>query len=176
QNDFDDALAKAVEKFSQSKHTAVVGDILSNLHSRQNVIRYSDTFLGSSNEDVKRSLQPDLLITFGKSIISKNTKLFLRKYKPKEHWHIQPSGLAADTFQSLTEVIRCEPKVFFSSLKSNEGEKKFDGQKKENFKLIWEAEEHRTVRSMNSYFKNNFFSEVSLVKEFISQLPSRCNL
>jgi len=176
QNDFDDALAKTVEKFSQSKHAPVVGDILSNLHSRTNVIRYSDTFLGASNDDVKRSLQPELLITFGKSIISKNTKLFLRKYKPKEHWHIQPSGAAADTFQSLTEVIHCEPKVFFSALTSNDGEKKFDGQKKENFKLIWEAEEHRTVRSMNSYFKTTSFSELSLVKEFISQLPSRCNL
>lgn len=176
QNDFNDDLAKAVEKFSQSKHAAVVGDILSNLHSRQNVIRHSDTFLGSCTEDVKRSLQPELLITFGKSIISKNTKLFLRKYKPKEHWHIQPSGASADTFQSLTEVIRCESKVFFQALTSSDGEKKFEGQKKENFKLIWEAEDHRTVRSMSTFFKGPSFSELALVKEFISQLPSRCNL
>ncbi len=176
QNDFNDDLAKAVEKFSQSKHAAVVGDILSNLHSRQNVIRHSDTFLGSCTEDVKRSLQPELLITFGKSIISKNAKLFLRKYKPKEHWHIQPSGASADTFQSLTEVIRCESKVFFQALTSSDGEKKFEGQKKENFKLIWEAEDHRTVRSMSTFFKGPSFSELALVKEFISQLPLRCNL
>jgi 2-succinyl-5-enolpyruvyl-6-hydroxy-3-cyclohexene-1-carboxylate synthase len=176
QNDFDDDLAKAIEKFSHSKHAPVVGDILSNLHSRQNAIRYSDSFLGSCAEDVKRSLHPELLITFGKSIISKNTKLFLRKYKPKEHWHIQPSGSAADTFQSLTEVIRCEPKIFFQTFTATEGEKKFDGQKRENFKMIWEAEEHRTVQSMNSFFKNSSFSEISLVKEFISQLPLRCNL
>lgn len=176
QNDFNDDLAKAVEKFSQSKHAAVVGDILSNLHSRQNVIRHSDTFLGSCTEDVKRSLQPELLITFGKSIISKNAKLFLRKYKPKEHWHIQPSGASADTFQSLTEVIRCESKVFFQALTSSDGEKKFEGQKKENFKLIWEAEDHRTARSMSTFFKGPSFSELALVKEFISQLPSRCNL
>lgn len=176
QNDFDDDLGKAVEKFAQSKHAPVVGDILSNLHSRQNVIRYADTFLGSCNDDVKKSLHPELLITFGKSIISKNTKLFLRKYKPKEHWHIQPSGAAADTFQSLTEIITCDPLTLFNALAANEGEKKFDAQKKENFKLIWEAEEHRTVQSMNSYFKDAGVSEIALVKEFISQLPSRCNL
>jgi 2-succinyl-5-enolpyruvyl-6-hydroxy-3-cyclohexene-1-carboxylate synthase len=176
QHDFDDDLAKAVEKFAQSKHAPLVGDILSNLHSRQDVVRYADTFLGACSEDVKKSLQPELLVTFGKSIISKNTKLFLRKYKPKEHWHIQPSGPAADTFQSLTEVIHCEPKIFFKTLVSNEIEKKFEEQKKENFKLIWEAEDHRTVQSMNSYFKGAELSELSLVKEFISQLPSRCNL
>ncbi|MBI1770449.1 MAG: 2-succinyl-5-enolpyruvyl-6-hydroxy-3-cyclohexene-1-carboxylic-acid synthase [Bacteroidetes bacterium] len=176
QNDFDDDLGKAVEKFSQLKHAPVAGDILSNLHSRQNVIRYADTFLGSCTEDVKRSLQPELLITFGKSIISKNSKLFLRKYKPKEHWHIQPFGSSADTFQSLTEIIHCDPKTFFKALSSTEIEKKFDSQKKENFKLVWQAEEHRTIRSMNSFFKSSSFCEISLVEEFISQMPARCNL
>jgi 2-succinyl-5-enolpyruvyl-6-hydroxy-3-cyclohexene-1-carboxylate synthase len=176
QQDFDDDLLKATEKFAQANHAPVLGDILSNLHSNQSVIRYSDTFLGSCGEDVKKSLQPELLITFGKSIISKNTKLFLRKYKPKEHWHIQPSGNSADTFQALTEVIKCEPKVFFKAVTSNQAKKKFEDQKKENFKLIWEAEEHRTIQSMNSFFKNGGFSEIELVKDFISQLPSRCNL
>ncbi|HCW08223.1 MAG TPA: 2-succinyl-5-enolpyruvyl-6-hydroxy-3-cyclohexene-1-carboxylic-acid synthase [Cytophagales bacterium] len=176
QNDFDDELAKSVEKFSNSNHAPVVGDILSNLHSKQNVIRYADSFLGACPEDVKASLQPELLVTFCKSIISKNTKLFLRKYKPKEHWHIQPNGPAADTFQSLTEIIHCQPKSFFKALNSSKGQKKFESQKKENFKLIWEAEEHRIVRSMNDHFKNASFSELLIVKEFISQLPARCNL
>lgn len=176
QSDFDDDLAKAVDKFSQANDAPVVGDILSNLHSRQNVIRYSDIFLGSCNDDVKHSLQPELLITFGKSIISKNTKLFLRQYKPKEHWHIQPSGASADTFQSLTEVIHCSPKEFFKTLASVQKENNFSLQKKENFKRIWEAEEHRTVHSMNAYFENSPFSEITIIKEFVSQLPPRCNL
>lgn len=176
QQDFDDDLAKAIEKFSLTNHAPVVGDILSNLHSNQGVVRYSDTFLGSCGDDVKKSLQPELLITFGKSIISKNTKLFLRKHKPKEHWHIQPSGMVADTFQALTEVVKCEPKLFFKSVASIQTEKKFEAQKKENFKLIWEAEEHRTTQSMNTFFMHADFSEILLVKEFFSQLPLRCNL
>jgi len=176
QHDSDDELARAIEKFSQTNHAPVVGDILSNLHSSPNVVRYADAFLGACGEDVKKSLQPELLITFGKSILSKNTKLFLRKYKPAEHWHIQPSGNSADTFQSLTEIIKCEPKVFFKGVASTQGGKKFEDRKKENFKLIWEVEEHRTTQSMNDFFKHANFSEISVVKEFISQLPSRCNL
>ena len=81
QHDFEDLLVKALDKFSSSNQAPVIGDILSNLHSNQNVIRYSDTFLSSCGDDVQRSLQPELLITFGKSIISKQTKLFLRKLK-----------------------------------------------------------------------------------------------
>ncbi|MGC4022073.1 MAG: 2-succinyl-5-enolpyruvyl-6-hydroxy-3-cyclohexene-1-carboxylic-acid synthase [Cyclobacteriaceae bacterium] len=176
QNDFDDELRKTVDKFSATHRAPIVGDILSNLHSSQNVIRQADTFLGACGESVKKSLQPELLITFGKSIISKNTKLFLRNYKPNEHWHIQPAGTAADTFQSLTEVIHCDPKSFFKSLTIIDSPKNFSVQKKENFLRIWEAEEHRTVLSANKYFENHSFSEISIVKDFIAQLPARCNL
>ena len=176
QQDFDDSLLKSLDKFSSSNQAPVIGDILSNLHSNQNVIRYSDTFLNSCGEDVQRSLQPELLITFGKSIISKHTKLFLRKLKPLEHWHIQQAGTTADTFQSLTKVIQCEPKDFFKIFSFDKKEKGFDNQKKENFLRVWQAEEHRTMLSAKKYFNDLPFSELALIKEFISSLPARCNL
>jgi len=125
---------------------------------------------------VQRSLQPELLITFGKSIISKHTKLFLRNLRPLEHWHIQEAGSVADTFQSLTKVIRCEPKYFFKIFSIDQKEKDFDNQKKENFLRVWQAEEHRTILSIKKYFDHQHFSELALIKEFISSLPPRCNL
>jgi 2-succinyl-5-enolpyruvyl-6-hydroxy-3-cyclohexene-1-carboxylate synthase len=176
QHDIDDSLIKTLDKFSFTNHVPVLGDILSNLHSSLNVIRYSDTFLSACGDDVQQSLQPELLITFGKSIISKHTKLFLRKYRPHEHWHIQPEGNSADTFQSLTKVVRCEHKDFLKILSSDKKGKGFEDQKKENFFRIWQAEEHRTVLSMEKYFDKPIFSELSLIKEFISSLPPRCNL
>ncbi len=176
QNDFNDELTKGIDKFSNTNHAPLVGDIISNLHSLEATVRYSDSFLSACDEDVQRSLQPELLISFGKSIISKNTKVFLRKYKPKEHWHIQQAGTPADTFQSLTKVIRCEPKLFFKLLALDKKEEGFANQKKENYLRLWQAEEHRTVHSMNSYFEDSAFSEISLLKEFMSVLPLRCNL
>ncbi len=176
QQDFDDGLSKAVENFSKAYPAPLVADVISNLHPVASVLRYSDTFLSVCGSDVQKSLQPELLITFGKSIISKNTKKFLRNFKPKEHWHIQPNGLAADTFQSLTKVIVADPKSIFKALTSIKKEAGFERQKKENFFRVWQAEEHRTIHSMNRYFKNAPFSELALVKEFISGLPGRCNL
>jgi 2-succinyl-5-enolpyruvyl-6-hydroxy-3-cyclohexene-1-carboxylate synthase len=176
QHNFDDALGKVVGKFSRSNFAPIVGDILSNLHANQSTVRYSDTFLAMCGDDVQQSLQPELLITFGKSVISKHTKLFLRKLKPIEHWHIQAAGDVADTYQSLTKVIRCEPKDFFKSLATEKRSKGFDIQKRENFLRIWQAEEHRTLTSMTKYFSGSVFSELALVKEFISNLPQRCNL
>jgi len=176
QQDFDDTTCKALEKFSETHHAPVLGDIISNLHSNKNTIRYSDTFLSVCGKDVEKSLHPELLITFGKSVISKSTKIFLRNFKPVEHWHIQPSGSAADTFQSLTKVIHADPEYTFKLFASEKKEKGFEAQKKENFFRVWQAEEHRTILSMGSYFKSIPFSELGLVKELISNLPARCNL
>lgn len=176
QNDFDDELSKAIEKFSEANFAPIVGDILSNLHANKNVVRYADTFLSACGADVQQSLKPELLITTGKSIISKNVKLLLRKHKATEHWHIQPGGEAADTFQSLTRVIHAEPKLFFKALSEPISEQGFETQKKENYLRLWQAEEHRTIRSMADYFGEPSYAELHFLKEFISQLPPRCNL
>lgn len=78
--------------------------------------RHADAFLGQMPEKLKFSLKPDLLITFGKSLVAKNLKLFLREYAPREHWHLQTGGDVADTFQSLTQIIPVRPDYFFAEL------------------------------------------------------------
>jgi 2-succinyl-5-enolpyruvyl-6-hydroxy-3-cyclohexene-1-carboxylate synthase len=153
-----------------------VGDVISNLHFVPSAIKHSDVFLGQCGEDVKQTLAPELLITFGKSVISKNLKQFLRKYKPAEHWHIQPSGNTADTFQSLTRIIHCTPQHFFENVVSNKNPESFDQQKKANYVSVWKAEENRTNRHIKTFFNETKFSEFAIIKELIDALPARCNL
>ncbi len=86
----------------------IVGDIISNLHPVRNVIKSADFILKKDD----KNLQPNLLITFGRSVISKNLKLYLRKYRPKAHWHIG-LGMVGNSFQSLTKTIRVSPEYFF---------------------------------------------------------------
>ncbi len=176
QQEYNNELIKVVEKFSKAHHSVLVGDAISNFHSSSSTIRLADSFLAHGSNSVKESLKPELLITFGKSVISKNLKLFLRKYKPTEHWHIQPTGIAPDTFQSLTRIVTTTPRTFFESLTSAEKSTSFASQKKENFKKLWEAEEHRVELSHQAYFKNSAFNELDILKEVISSLPMRCNL
>ena len=63
-------------------------------------------------------LQPDVLLTFGGLVVSKKVKAFLRKYKPKHHWHIHPTK-AYDTYFSLTRHFKQEPNYFLGRLFSN---------------------------------------------------------
>lgn len=176
QLEYDNNLIASLGTFMQSQPAAVVGDIISNLNSLEGVVRHSDVFLAQAPDDVKKSLRPDLLITFGKSVISKSLKLFLRKYSPKAHWHIQPAGTVADPFQSITKVITSSPASFFESLQITEKSKVFEKQKQSNYQKLWEAEEHRAERTLKDFFTKEAFGELELVHEVLRQLPPLCNL
>ena len=103
-------LISALTGFGIAQQIPVVADVISNLHPIASAIQHADVILARPDD----ALAPDLLITFGRSVISKNLKLFLRKHRPAAHWHIQPAGSAADTFSALTRVIHTEPAHLFS--------------------------------------------------------------
>lgn len=84
--------------------TLVIAENLSNI-SGENIISSPDLFFGSLSEDEKQQLHPDLLITIGHSLISKQLKQFLRKYQPKEQWQLQSELPYADTYQCLDYVV-----------------------------------------------------------------------
>ncbi|MDC1038291.1 2-succinyl-5-enolpyruvyl-6-hydroxy-3-cyclohexene-1-carboxylic-acid synthase [Candidatus Marinimicrobia bacterium] len=115
--------SKLVEGLNKLDVT-VVGDVISNLHGVDGVIYSSDLLFKNclatslpagtaKSTKFTKDLKPDFLMTFGRSVISKNLKLFLRKNKPKIHWHIG-EGMVGDPFQSLSRIIEVEPIEFFN--------------------------------------------------------------
>ncbi|MDL5050971.1 2-succinyl-5-enolpyruvyl-6-hydroxy-3-cyclohexene-1-carboxylic-acid synthase [Oscillatoria amoena NRMC-F 0135] len=148
----------------------VLGGALSNLHEITNVIRHADAFLSALSEGSARNLKPDLLISFGKSVISKSLKLFLRKFPTIPHWHIQSHPGATDPFQNLSKILVADPIHFFSFI--NSLTLKTDPYYLEQ----WKIEERRIAKSINEFFPQPEFSELELVKIILSRLPSPCHL
>lgn len=64
-------------------------------------IEFADLFIKDQNE-----LRPDILITSGLSVLSKKLKNFIRKVKPDQHWHLDPAGVAVDTYGSNPSILR----------------------------------------------------------------------
>lgn len=172
-----DSAVHQLIRYTAEKHALpVIADILSNQHALENSIQHADSFLGFAPEKLKESLQPELLITVGNAIISKQVKLFLRKYTPKAHWHIQNGGDVADTYQHLTHTAFVTPENFFAFLSTLDKKESFDRQKKENYKQLWQLEESNCVEVTNGFFPQTELNEFELVKEVIASLPSDCNL
>ncbi|HWZ21172.1 MAG TPA: 2-succinyl-5-enolpyruvyl-6-hydroxy-3-cyclohexene-1-carboxylic-acid synthase [Cytophagaceae bacterium] len=141
----------------------VVTDIISN-HAFSGNIKNHDLFLTSKNES-EQALKPELLITFGNSIISKSLKLFLRKNTPSAHWHIQESGAVADTFQSLTKHISVEPLYFFKELIKGKAVTL-------PYKELWQEADTSVSKKIRDFIKNeSLFSEFEAAYKLINQLP-----
>ena len=83
-----------------------IGDIISNIDNPER----TDVFFNTSNKE----LQPDLLITVGRSVISEKHKQYFRLHKPKAHWHIG-LGIVGDPFQTTPHVIVVKPLTFFKA-------------------------------------------------------------
>ena len=155
QNDMNPQLLKSLSLLYQDYRIPIIGDTISNIQQLSEVIRYQDTFLMDKSEDFLESLRPDLLITFGKSLISKSLKLFLRRFPARDHWHIQEAGTPADTFQSLRKVIPLNPEYFFTQLYSdldfmNMLDKDEEGEDN-SFNQIWQTANSQAAQHLHQF-------------------------
>ncbi|MBS1572262.1 MAG: 2-succinyl-5-enolpyruvyl-6-hydroxy-3-cyclohexene-1-carboxylic-acid synthase, partial [Bacteroidetes bacterium] len=99
-------------------HSAVVlCEANSNLW-HEKFFHHIDRYIFNFSEDDYHFYAPDLLITVGQNVVSKKVKQFLRKAKPKSHWHIDPFW-QPDTYFCLTEKIEIKPELFFGQFISN---------------------------------------------------------
>lgn len=169
-------LVTLVDTVCPAMHVPFIAEITGNLHGAAHVIRHTDIFLGAASDDLKKSLQPDLLVTFGRGVVSRNLKTFLRKFPAAEHWHIQPAGHVADTYQNLTTVVRTTPLYFFSLLAGKQEQESFERQKQVNYYNLWEIEERRTRADVEDFFAVGSHGELELVERVLRNLPKGCNL
>ena len=169
QSNLDQGFYQQIAEYSAHHQIPLIADIISNFHPVESVIRHPDVFLG---ENTPESLQPDLLVTFGLSVISKNLKLFLRKRRPKAHWHIQPSGVAADTFQALTQVIHTRPATFFQIAQD------WSGKSLGDYYQAWRTQEEQAVQKITKFFEYSKAqtSEFYAVATVLLNLPQPSNL
>ena len=103
-----------IEKLANDPSVIVLTETTSNLHHPR-FFPFIDQLITPLDPSGFKALQPDILLTFGGLIISKRIKVFLRTYKPKHHWHLDPHS-ANDTFFSLSKHFKCKPSMFLDQL------------------------------------------------------------
>ena len=114
-------LADPLQQLSAEQGVVVLADRLSNIPAGE-CARF-DAVLRTSDEKALQKLPPELVITLGGHLVSKRLKQFIRQAAIRELWHLTPSGEVTDTFQQLTDIIRCEPRTFLQGLSALPPEK-----------------------------------------------------
>ena len=102
-------LQRLLRQHGTNPEVAVIGDVTANLYPDGTQLIHSDAILGTRDETTLAALAPDLLVTLGGPLVSKYLRMHLRKNRPAHHWHLDPAGEVADTFQALTDILPVEP-------------------------------------------------------------------
>ncbi|MDQ2792460.1 MAG: 2-succinyl-5-enolpyruvyl-6-hydroxy-3-cyclohexene-1-carboxylic-acid synthase [Bacteroidota bacterium] len=187
QNPANSELQATVGTFAAAVGATVVGDTIANLLAPNSpAIGHQDVFLGGLTKEARAELRPDLLITYGQSLISKSLKLFLRDAAPAEHWHLQAHGEAADTFRALTRVIRVEPASFFhqlAGLQTGGGDtaagsnpsrsSSSESSSPSDETTAWQHAEDSAITFLNRFFANDAapFNEFAAFRHALAFLP-----
>ena len=135
----------------------VLGDVVSNLHHLHKVVAHPEIILGQEQIRLEK-LQPDLLITFGGNLVSKNLKLFLRNYPAPTHWHVQDTEFPPDPFKSLSEIVPMDPNIFFTELAEVIPEAP-----KSAWYQQWQTEETRACELVQKFIGSQQFCELQAV-------------
>ncbi|GJM61300.1 2-succinyl-5-enolpyruvyl-6-hydroxy-3-cyclohexene-1-carboxylic-acid synthase [Persicobacter diffluens] len=156
-------LIESLGQFSSKHQIPVIADGISNFHDLEDVISLPDNIL-IGNQD-KKPLQPDLLITFGASVISKPLKQFLRSYPPNAQWHLEETGMTADTFQCLTEILPVSPATFLQHMK--EASTSFSSP----YFQLWQQEQKRQREKLQAFVEVSPFTEIKIAHQILNHLP-----
>ena len=159
---------KTVEALANDNSVVVMTETTSNLHHPSFINNIDTIITPFTNEDFE-DFRPDVLVTFGGMIVSKRIKAFLRKYKPRQHWHIDPLR-AYNTFGVLTKHFQVDTNAFFDTflpLTNTVASDYFE--KTESVKLL------RKLKS-DLYLDKIPFSDFKVFEKVMALLPKNSQL
>lgn len=159
-------IRELLRQIAENKKAVVISELISNTGSSDS-IKHHDLILQAIQD--KKALTPDLIISFGKSILSKALKQFLRKSQAA-HWHIQDCGDTPDTYQRLSKVIVCQPAVFLKNVLVQET--LID----EKFHKEWWDTENQIREIFPNVLENMDFGEFKAINMCLNKLPSPSKL
>lgn len=98
------------------KHFAWLTEHLGNQTIPGIPIKNFDAAVYSMTPERQEDMAPEILITYGGHIVSKQLKKYLRNHPPREHWHVAADGKIADLYGCLTTVIEMDPFEFLEKI------------------------------------------------------------
>ncbi|RKS23236.1 2-succinyl-5-enolpyruvyl-6-hydroxy-3-cyclohexene-1-carboxylate synthase [Flavobacterium endophyticum] len=156
-----------IHHLANDPSVVVMTETTSNLH-HPNFINNIDTIITPFTDDDFKEFQPEILLTFGGMVVSKRIKAFLRKYRPKAHWHIDTLR-AYDTFGTLSKHFVAEPNEFLKQFLSNSTVISDYNQKAQDLKKF-RKEKH------DLYLSKIPFSDFTVFEKVIPSLPKNSQL
>ncbi|MDY0779941.1 2-succinyl-5-enolpyruvyl-6-hydroxy-3-cyclohexene-1-carboxylic-acid synthase [Tenacibaculum sp. IB213877] len=156
-------LQQTLNKLAEDDSVLVMTETTSNLNNDK-FINSIDKLITKLDDEGFKKLQPDVLLTFGGMVVSKRIKQFLRKYKPKHHWHVD-EHTKLDTYFCLSEFIQEKPSEFLSEF-ITKTEKIESG-----YQSYWLSEKASRAKNHQQFIKEIEYSDLKVFNEVLQSIP-----
>lgn len=161
---FSEQLSEALQQLAKLPQVVVVAESISNV--KGDFIPNVNECISLPNEEI---LQANCIISFGKSIISKKLKQFLRK-SSAAHWHISSDEFVRDVYQRLSHHFTGDAASFFQLLARNLTATA------SSYAQDWKNRSSKAKQIRDTYAKNVEFSDFSAAQMVFNHLPENSNL
>lgn len=162
-------LNEIVDKLKAFDNLIILTETTSNVILKD-TIHNIDVVLSSLDEEEREAFKPDLLVTFGTNLISKQVKQFLRNHSPKSHWHLSPILFFPDSFHCLTHKIGILPANFLNHLFPMVENKESD------FKQLWLDKKAIALEKSIEFADTLPYCDLKVFKTLLSYIPAGSNL
>ncbi len=168
-SDYDLSLTSVLDKLSKLPQVAILTETTTNLRG-DNFIKSIDCQLAALGDNEKKHFQPQMLITFGGQVVSKQIKKYLREYPPEKHWHISKSEIFIDTYMNLSTQLITDYKVFFEQIINNLKIKN------SNYNADWNNLAVKTREKHNDYLNSIGWCDLKVYEFVFNNLPENTDL
>jgi 2-succinyl-5-enolpyruvyl-6-hydroxy-3-cyclohexene-1-carboxylate synthase len=166
-------LNSALGCLAEFENIAVMHEAQSNISDR-NYIANIDSVLSEMTDAEKKDLVPDIVITFGGSLVSRMVKSWLRTAPGLEHWHVGRRGHSVDCFKALTKRIETMPETFFEQLRWAMDMKLASAQS--SYKSDFARLSGRAVIFRQKFVEGIDWSDMKAMAMLIESIPPKVNV
>jgi 2-succinyl-5-enolpyruvyl-6-hydroxy-3-cyclohexene-1-carboxylate synthase len=159
---------KWLEVLANDPSVLIFTETTSNLHNAH-ILPSIDSIIApieksARKDELFKSLQPDILLTFGGLVVSKKIKAYLRHYKPAAHWHVHENR-AYDTFFGLSHHFKVGLNAFLQGFVP--GIKNVTSPYRDQ----WISTRDQYVKRRKEYLESIPFSDMWVYDKVVQSLP-----
>ncbi|MCM1152769.1 MAG: 2-succinyl-5-enolpyruvyl-6-hydroxy-3-cyclohexene-1-carboxylic-acid synthase [Muribaculum sp.] len=174
-NQPDFRLDKAIKKMLALPNVTIMAESVSNLHVGKE-FNMVDSLLSHMDDDAKRDMCPDILITMGGSIVSRKLKEWLRTFSPSMHWSLSQNEVLADCYKCVTDKIECPPQIFLSSIAAAISKMKENTDTVPQYAAAFTNLRKIAAASNSSFLQNAPWSDLKAFDITLNNIPEKANL
>ena len=167
----DAALSRALRFMASLPNVFVLAESVANIHVPE-ACHTIDRLLTSLSADEKRAMSPDIVVTLGGALVSRQIKEYLRGLPDVEHWMIGRAHTTTDCFRRLRRRIEADPAPTLRRLTGLLTRRGISS----DYASRWSALAARSTRSHEAYVASAPWSDLKAFSIIMPAIPAGYNL